>query len=130
MLKSKQGVKIALSCTLLPSYRKHGSHLRTKSKIQQVYLQKSTMVYDVNKSMTVCHAKANSAVACGAGSEQNKQSHWEAVVSGWQPYCMGWKQTWWECVACPPDVDDQQAFRQGTAAALLSLFITYAACQA
>lgn len=42
-------------------------------------------------------------------------SCWEALLKGWQPYHMGWKKLWWECVACPEDVEDEQAFRQGTA---------------
>ncbi|DBA72664.1 TPA: hypothetical protein ACH3X2_010405 [Trebouxia sp. C0005] len=25
---------------------------------------------------------------------------------------MGWKKVWWECVACPEDVEDEQAFRK------------------
>ena len=26
---------------------------------------------------------------------------------------MGWKKAWWQCVACPEDVEDEQAFRRG-----------------
>ena len=26
---------------------------------------------------------------------------------------MGWKKAWWQCVACPEDVENEQAFRQG-----------------
>ncbi len=52
-------------------------------------------------------------VAATGGS--SNLSCWEALLKGWQPYCMGWKKVWWECVACPEDVEDEQAFRQGTA---------------
>ena len=27
---------------------------------------------------------------------------------------MGWKKPWWQSVACPDDVDNEQEFRQGT----------------
>lgn len=27
---------------------------------------------------------------------------------------MGWKKPWWQSIACPGDVENEQEFRQGT----------------
>eukprot|EP00983_Pelagomonas_calceolata_P043362 1138866-Pelagomonas_calceolata.AAC.4 len=35
-----------------------------------------------------------------------------ALLEAWMPLSMGWKRLWWESVAVPEDVEDEQAFRQ------------------
>lgn len=47
------------------------------------------------------------------GSSSSEEEHWKALLLGWQTYHMGWKKPWWQSVACPVDVDDETAFRQG-----------------
>lgn len=34
-----------------------------------------------------------------------------ALLQVWLPFAVGWKRLWWESVAVPEDVDDEQAFR-------------------
>lgn len=38
---------------------------------------------------------------------------WQALKQAWQPFAMGYKHLWWECIAIPSDVDDEDEFRQG-----------------
>ena len=46
--------------------------------------------------------------------QRSKEEYWRALLKGWEPYHMGWKKPWWQSVACPDDVDNEQEFRQGT----------------
>lgn len=34
-----------------------------------------------------------------------------ALLAAWQPYAFAWKRAWWESVAVPDDVEDEEAFR-------------------
>lgn len=34
-----------------------------------------------------------------------------ALQAAWQPYLYGWKRPWWEAVAVPDDVEDEDEFR-------------------
>ncbi len=34
-----------------------------------------------------------------------------ALLAAWQPYVYGWKRPWWEAVAVPDDVEDEDEFR-------------------
>ena len=43
---------------------------------------------------------------------------WRALERAWLPFAVGWKAVWWECVAVPDDVDDEEAFRTGELACL------------
>lgn len=52
-------------------------------------------------------------LACATG-EGSREERWQALLKGWEPYHMGWKKPWWQSVACPDDVDNEQEFRQGT----------------
>ncbi|KAL0052681.1 hypothetical protein WJX82_005986 [Trebouxia sp. C0006] len=62
-------------------------------------------------AQAVAHSLITALAALASGGPSNL-SCWEALLKGWQPYRMGWKKLWWECVACPEDVEDEQAFRQ------------------
>ncbi len=44
-----------------------------------------------------------------AGRE--RQQAQEALRAAWLPFALGWKKPWWEAVACPEDVDDEEEFR-------------------
>lgn len=71
--------------------------------------------YD-NTMLAICTQatfQADGVVAVASGVESEERC-WEALLAAWQPYRMGWKDLWWRCVACPPDVDNEQSFRQGT----------------
>lgn len=35
-----------------------------------------------------------------------------ALVQAWAPFQLGWKRLWWECVALPEDVEDEEDFRK------------------
>ncbi|KAL3157536.1 hypothetical protein ABBQ32_011992 [Trebouxia sp. C0010 RCD-2024] len=48
---------------------------------------------------------------CFSGQD-SKKACWHALLKGWEPYHMGWKKPWWQSVACPDDVDNEQEFRQ------------------
>lgn len=52
-------------------------------------------------------------LVCVTG-QRSKEEYWRALLKGWEPYHMGWKKPWWQSVACPDDVDNEQEFRQGT----------------
>ena len=42
-----------------------------------------------------------------------RQACYEALQQAWQPWAVAWKGVWWECMACPSDVDDETGFRSG-----------------
>ena len=37
---------------------------------------------------------------------------WADLRRAWLPFSTGWKKLWWEAVAAPPDVPDEDDFRQ------------------
>ncbi|GIL65835.1 hypothetical protein Vafri_19475 [Volvox africanus] len=45
--------------------------------------------------------------AAGASSDVYQS----ALLAAWQPFMYGWKRCWWEAVAVPDDVDDEEEFR-------------------
>uniref|UniRef100_A0A7S3VR10 SET domain-containing protein n=1 Tax=Dunaliella tertiolecta TaxID=3047 RepID=A0A7S3VR10_DUNTE len=49
---------------------------------------------------------SSSTAACTPGMAE------AALLEAWMPLSMGWKRLWWESVAVPEDVEDEQAFRQ------------------
>ncbi|GLI60574.1 hypothetical protein VaNZ11_002733 [Volvox africanus] len=44
-----------------------------------------------------------------AGSSSNACQ--SALLAAWRPFMYGWKRCWWEAVAVPDDVDDEEEFR-------------------
>ena len=50
-----------------------------------------------------------------AGSLDSRDSAqlWVALQQGWEPFSMGHKALWWECVALPDDVHNEAEFRGG-----------------
>ena len=46
-----------------------------------------------------------------ARGQLNVSSASEAMISAWLPFHLGWKKLWHEAVACPSDVEDEEAFR-------------------
>ncbi|DBA82713.1 TPA: hypothetical protein ACH3X1_006947 [Trebouxia sp. C0004] len=62
-------------------------------------------------AQAIAHTLITAHAALASGGPSNL-SCWEALMKGWRPYRMGWKKVWWECVACPEDVEDEQAFRR------------------
>lgn len=44
-----------------------------------------------------------------AGNERQRAQ--EALRAAWLPFAVGYKLPWWEAVACPEDVEDEEEFR-------------------
>ncbi|GAX78651.1 hypothetical protein CEUSTIGMA_g6089.t1 [Chlamydomonas eustigma] len=49
-------------------------------------------------------SSANEIAACGRDA-------WQALSAAWLPFTFGWKKAWWDSVAVPDDVDDEETFR-------------------
>lgn len=48
----------------------------------------------------------------------------EALRCAWLPFHVGWKKVWHEAVACPQDVEDEEAFRSAAALSCSILHLT------
>ncbi|GAB4823261.1 hypothetical protein N2152v2_010307 [Parachlorella kessleri] len=69
---------------------------------------------------------SNSADSSGAGNDSERGSGsgqggggaleadrcWEALLAAWEPFAMGYKAVWWQSVALPEDVTNEDDFRQ------------------
>ena len=66
----------------------------------------------MQKALSIVPVRAETAAWTATG-QTNKQQLQHALLKGWEPYHMGWKQPWWQSVACPADVDNEQEFREG-----------------
>ena len=65
---------------------------------------------------SITHLCCSSIAVVPAAEGSSREDCLQALLTAWQPYHMGWKKPWWECVACPADVDSKQEFRQGITA--------------
>lgn len=50
--------------------------------------------------------------ARGGGGGGPTAAHRSALLAAWQPYQFGWKRCWWESMAVPDDVEDEEEFRE------------------
>ncbi|EFJ45026.1 SET and zf-MYND domain-containing protein [Volvox carteri f. nagariensis] len=46
-----------------------------------------------------------------SGAAGPSDAYRSALLAAWQPYMYGWKRCWWDSVAVPDDVDDEEEFR-------------------
>lgn len=83
----------------------------------------STVLLGAQKVLAAVANKGSSQEQCARSSadpatsasvqRSNTQQCLEALQAAWEPFAMGHKAVWWECVAVPEDVDDEAEFRQG-----------------
>ncbi|GIL85141.1 hypothetical protein Vretimale_10792 [Volvox reticuliferus] len=45
------------------------------------------------------------------GPGPSSDAYQSALLAAWRPFMYGWKRCWWESVAVPDDVDDEEEFR-------------------
>lgn len=57
-------------------------------------------------------AASSSAPAAEGGAAACSPEAWADLRRAWLPFSTGWKRLWWEAVAAPPDVSDEDDFRQ------------------
>jgi len=57
-------------------------------------------------------------VACSTSSPKAAD---EALLWAWEPYGLGWKALWWECVPCPPEEAEEDGGEPAFRAALRQL---------
>ncbi|KAG2493087.1 hypothetical protein HYH03_008750 [Edaphochlamys debaryana] len=55
--------------------------------------------------------KASRLLSEGGGTASDAAAVCGALAAAWRPYVYGWKRCWWEAVAVPEDVEDEDEFR-------------------
>jgi hypothetical protein len=86
-----------------PSAERHKDHVQKESREQS------------GAAVATCPATPTSTTPSALQEDPSllafERNAWQALQAAWLPFAFGWKQAWWDSVAVPEDMDDEEIFR-------------------